>query len=287
MSLTLLHQKILNGIWDDALIRLGNEDALEEVKTFHDDELPLHCALAHKAPIDLIEPLINAYPDSLTMKGKKGMLALHIAANHNASPEILDLIIRSYPEALDKEDDEGKNPRHYERVDEKKALSRPTSCWKTQMQRDISFDEREELINDLEEKYECLISLLKRQDTECTRLKSSYTDILPLVQNTIAKTENMMTETMESLMSIQNEIDAFVDNANGRMDTLQSSLVKRDKSSWKDKSSELETQIESFRKFKEVEIQLTKMKDETRECQTLIQGLRNKYTLDNAPALRE
>lgn len=62
-------------------------------------QLPLHAALAHLAPLPIIEFLVALYPSALHLPDGKGNLPLHIAFMTNAHDSSA-FLLRSYPEGL-------------------------------------------------------------------------------------------------------------------------------------------------------------------------------------------
>ena len=63
--------------------------------------LPLHLALYERAPLQLLELLIDAYPAALKEYCPKNMLPLHIAArDHTILMVIMETIVRCYPPAV-------------------------------------------------------------------------------------------------------------------------------------------------------------------------------------------
>jgi hypothetical protein len=72
--------------------------------------LPVHAAIVFKAPADVIETLLGAYPMGAQAKDDQGMLPLHLAFRNGASEEIVDLLLVSYPHSIDVKDRKGRTP---------------------------------------------------------------------------------------------------------------------------------------------------------------------------------
>lgn len=106
---TALYRHIENKNWDAALQRL--EMAPEEAKTWvsrreHDSNqtrwrlLPLHAVCIFRAPLALMEALIETYPEGPQMKDDQGMLPVHLACRNGASKGVVLTLIRAFPESL-------------------------------------------------------------------------------------------------------------------------------------------------------------------------------------------
>ena len=76
--------------------------------------LPIHEALVAGAPFNIIEALLNAYPDCVFCKeGSYQRLPLHCACRKNAVPEVVDLLLRKYADASLTPDSLGRLPRKF------------------------------------------------------------------------------------------------------------------------------------------------------------------------------
>jgi ankyrin repeat protein len=106
---TALYRSIENKDWDAALHRVSM--APEEAKTWvsrreHDSHktrwrlLPLHAVCIFRAPLALMEALIEAYPEGPQMKDDQGMLPVHLACRNGASKGVVLTLLRGFPESL-------------------------------------------------------------------------------------------------------------------------------------------------------------------------------------------
>lgn len=106
---TALYRSIENKDWDAALQRV--DIAPEEARTWvsrrdHDTNktrwrlLPLHAVCIFRAPLALMEALIEAYPEGPQMKDDQGMLPVHLACRNGASKGVVLTLLRSFPESL-------------------------------------------------------------------------------------------------------------------------------------------------------------------------------------------
>lgn len=75
--------------------------------------LALHEACRHRAPVDLVRALLQAYGDAVSLPGDRGYLPLHFASCSGASPEVVAALIVAYPSATRNRDNpEGRLPLH-------------------------------------------------------------------------------------------------------------------------------------------------------------------------------
>ncbi len=63
--------------------------------------LPIHYACWNVAPLEVIQALITASPDSIKVEDSARWLPLHRACYYYASLNVLNLLIESYPEGID------------------------------------------------------------------------------------------------------------------------------------------------------------------------------------------
>ncbi len=74
----------------------------------------LHSLLRNNPNVDDVQALIDKYPYALQEKDDFGWLPLHVAIIFSASYEVLELLINEYPDAARVGDDEiGSLPLHY------------------------------------------------------------------------------------------------------------------------------------------------------------------------------
>lgn len=73
--------------------------------------LPIHEALVAGAPMDVIEAILSAYPDSVyCMESSYKRLPLHCACRKNAIPEVVELLLNRYADAALTADNLGRLP---------------------------------------------------------------------------------------------------------------------------------------------------------------------------------
>lgn len=72
--------------------------------------LPIHAAIVFKAPEDVIETLLAAYPKGAQAKDDQGMLPLHLAFRNGSSEEIVNFLLLTFPQSIDVKDRKGRTP---------------------------------------------------------------------------------------------------------------------------------------------------------------------------------
>lgn len=106
---TALYRCIENKQWDAALQRL--DLAPEEARTWVSRReaktqktrwrlLPLHAVCIFRAPLALIEALIEVYEEGPQMKDDQGMLPVHLACRNGASKGVVLTLLGAFPESL-------------------------------------------------------------------------------------------------------------------------------------------------------------------------------------------
>jgi ankyrin repeat protein len=98
--------------FEDACRTLINDRSRAKIKNV-DDFLPLHLALYERAPLQLIELLIDAYPQALKERDPKGLLPIMIGAR---DPTVLLTVIRTltkcHVKGIQEKDPQGDLPVH-------------------------------------------------------------------------------------------------------------------------------------------------------------------------------
>jgi ankyrin repeat protein len=75
-----------------------------------DGSLPLHRACSEKAPLNVIELLVETWPNAVKEKDCNGCLPLHIACNNNAPLDVIQLLVETWPDAVKEKDCDGDLP---------------------------------------------------------------------------------------------------------------------------------------------------------------------------------
>lgn len=115
---TALYQFILKQEWDKVILRAKNFDEEARVFVYRCDDqgllkwrlLPLHCALLHDSPSDVVEAILKAYPAGARAQDDHGMLPIHLAIKKHAPPETINMLLSSYPKCVEVANHNGFTP---------------------------------------------------------------------------------------------------------------------------------------------------------------------------------
>mmetsp|Transcript_38721 Transcript_38721/g.69809 ORF Transcript_38721/g.69809 Transcript_38721/m.69809 type:complete len:633 (-) Transcript_38721:120-2018(-) len=75
--------------------------------------LPLHSAASFRAPVEIIEGLLEAYPEAASMTNNYGNLALHFTAWKKGPLDCMKLLLQVFPEGAAQKNNHGNLPLHY------------------------------------------------------------------------------------------------------------------------------------------------------------------------------
>ena len=75
--------------------------------------LPLHSAASFRAPVEVIESLLEAYPEAASLTNNYGNLALHFTAWKKGPIESEKLLLKVFPEGAAQKNNHGNLPLHY------------------------------------------------------------------------------------------------------------------------------------------------------------------------------
>lgn len=106
---TFLYRAIEEKDWDAALSRLNKNP--DEARTWVSRRepgssktrwrlLPLHAVCIFRAPLSLLEALIEAYEEGPQMKDDQGMLPVHLACRNGASKGVVLTLLAAFPESI-------------------------------------------------------------------------------------------------------------------------------------------------------------------------------------------
>lgn len=269
LTLTRLRLKIQEEQWEGTVAYLQTQIGIDESRLYTGGELPIHFTLGMNSavPLSVIVALISAFPHSVSLYGKNGMMPLHIAVHSNVSIEIVRYLIQMYSDALAVKDEDGKIPKEYGYDDQDKVLERPSVCYKTQDKLHASLRKREEKFCHVLPKFQLLRDRQKKHDKQAARFEDGYNRLLQAAQMELKRSEDVVNIFMDDLESIQDEVDGFVDKSTKRMKTLELDLKKRssDQSQWDKEESR--RRIEWYKQLKIINEEMERLTNETKECE--------------------
>lgn len=100
--------------WKAAISR-GTDPASKHEAQIRNDRgnLPLHSATSFRAPIEVSEALLQAYPEAASITNNYGNLPLHFTAWKKGPLEVERLLLKIYPEGAAQKNNHGNLPLHY------------------------------------------------------------------------------------------------------------------------------------------------------------------------------
>merc|ERR1719223_2356039 len=112
MGYTDLHE-LAKG-WKAAIARATDPTTKHESQIKNDrGNLPLHSATSFRAPLEVAEALLEAYPEAASITNNYGNLALHFTAWKKGPLDVEKLLLRIYPEGAAQKNNHGNLPLHY------------------------------------------------------------------------------------------------------------------------------------------------------------------------------
>ncbi|KAL7578977.1 hypothetical protein ACA910_019024 [Epithemia clementina (nom. ined.)] len=100
--------------WKAAIARAKDPATRHEAQVKNDrGNLPLHSAASFRAPVEVIEALLEAYPEAASLTNNYGNLALHFSAWKKGPLESEKLLLKVYPEGAAQKNNHGNLPLHY------------------------------------------------------------------------------------------------------------------------------------------------------------------------------
>lgn len=100
--------------WKAAIARATDPDTRHEARIKNDrGNLPLHSAASFRAPIEVTEALLEAYPEAASLSNNYGNLALHFTAWKKGPLDVEKLLLKIYPEGASQKNNHGNLPLHY------------------------------------------------------------------------------------------------------------------------------------------------------------------------------
>jgi len=110
----LLYSYITTKQWERAVDKVAKspEEASYWVEDTDYPRLPIHLACSNAAPRDLIQALLDAYPEGCMAKEGSGSYPLHLACDNALPLETVITLLANYPKATRIKDEIGRLPLH-------------------------------------------------------------------------------------------------------------------------------------------------------------------------------
>ena len=115
---TALYISLLKKEWSNTIVRAraSPEEAKTWVSRAESDGslrwrlLPIHAAIIFRAPENVVEALLDAYPSASQKRDDQGMLPLHLAFRNDASENTVNILLHAYPGSVEVKDRKGRTP---------------------------------------------------------------------------------------------------------------------------------------------------------------------------------
>lgn len=100
--------------WKAAIARANDPATRHEARVKNDrGNLPLHTAASFRAPLEVTEALLDAYPEAASVTNNYGNLALHFTAWKKGPLDVEKLLLKVFPEGAAQKNNHGNLPLHY------------------------------------------------------------------------------------------------------------------------------------------------------------------------------
>jgi ankyrin repeat protein len=100
--------------WKAAITRAKDPSTRYEARVKNDrGNLPLHSAASFRAPLEVAEALLAAYPEAASITNNYGNLALHFTAWKKGPLDVEQLLLKVFPQGAAQKNNHGNLPLHY------------------------------------------------------------------------------------------------------------------------------------------------------------------------------
>jgi len=116
---TQLYRRIEDKDWEGAIARLESHPFEAKTWVSRTEQgskkirwrlLPIHATCIFRAPLGLIEALIDVYSDGPQMKDDQGMLPIHLACRNGGSKGVILALLAGFPQSAQVKDKRGRTP---------------------------------------------------------------------------------------------------------------------------------------------------------------------------------
>lgn len=276
----VLHQKILNENWIMVMELLELESHAQEAREPYNGDLPLHMALNHGAPIDIIKAFIGLYPDALSQKDSNGMIPLHVATKAKAENDVLTTILLAHPEGLEVRDNVGLLPKQYEAARERAELFCPRVCWETYIRKGKKFDHNEDMLKMLEARLEDIYKYINLNNRKVKALRVRYSEVCEMMKGVTSNSTQSIECYLLKFETLHQEVDNFIDDVNSRMEYLNSNIEDKAEKAKETKSEYVKQQCGDTKVYKALRPLMDQLQVETRELTEIMSRAKNASSYD-------
>eukprot|EP00547_Thalassionema_nitzschioides_P000581 CAMPEP_0194210708 /NCGR_PEP_ID=MMETSP0156-20130528/8990_1 /TAXON_ID=33649 /ORGANISM="Thalassionema nitzschioides, Strain L26-B" /LENGTH=625 /DNA_ID=CAMNT_0038938087 /DNA_START=10 /DNA_END=1887 /DNA_ORIENTATION=+ len=240
--------------WDGAIARSGTNP--EEARTWVSRKefdgklrwrlLPLHAAIIFKAPENVIEALLGAYPKGAESKDDQGMLPLHLAFRNGSTEGVVNLLLVAYPQSIDVKDRKGRIPLVLAQAStspNRDAFMRSLERGPTYYAVAAAATERAAVTSELRAIFDAkLIEIKNQHENEMQALRSDTIQEKKMLEDRVVDLETELNKTQETSQVLVDHVNSLEAQLTTRGDTerfLATKIATLD-TSLKDKTKEKE-----------------------------------------------
>lgn len=240
--------------WDGAIARCSTDS--EEARTWVSRKefdgklrwrlLPLHAAIIFKAPENVIEALLGAYPKGAESKDDQGMLPLHLAFRNGSTEGVVNLLLVAYPQSIDVKDRKGRIPLVLAQAStspNRDAFMRALERGPTYYAVAAAATERAAVTAELRAIFDAkLIEIKNQHQNEMQALRSESLEEKKVLEERVIDLETELNKTQETSQVLVDHVNSLEAQLTTRSDTerfLATKIATLD-TSLKDKTKEKE-----------------------------------------------
>jgi hypothetical protein len=254
--------------------------------------LPIHAAIIFKAPEDVVEALLAAYPKGAQSKDDQGMLALHLAFRNGSTEGVVNLLLVAYPQSIDVKDRKGRIPLVLAQAStspNRDAFMRALERGPTYYAVAAAATERAAVTAEQRAIFDAkLMQVRQAHQHEITQLNIAATEQQSALQDKLAAMEKELLKTQETSQVLVDHVNSLEAQLSSRSDTerfLATKIAALD-SSLKDTYRTRE-EIEQGLKTENCQLTIERDSYKTKFEQMEIQHNANQQRLEQALDLRE
>lgn len=233
--------------------------------------LPLHAAIVFKAPEDVIEVLLTAYPKAAEAKDDQGMLPLHLAFRNSASAGVVSSLLLAFPQSVDSPDRKNRVPLTLAKASSSphrdlyiKALEKGPSYYSVT----ALASARDRIVAEQKEVFEAqLEEKLKLHEIAMSEIEATAEKKQKEIQDMVLEKETELAKLHENSQVLVDHVASLEAQMNTRSDTerflatkiakLEEKVRKSDahlqerETFWESKVSQVEGQLQKTTELKE------------------------------------
>mmetsp|Transcript_22665 Transcript_22665/g.34247 ORF Transcript_22665/g.34247 Transcript_22665/m.34247 type:complete len:630 (-) Transcript_22665:90-1979(-) len=185
--------------------------------------LPLHAAIIFKAPENVIEALLGAYPKGAESKDDQGMLPLHLAFRNGSTEGVVNLLLVAYPQSIDVKDRKGRIPLVLAQAStspNRDAFMRALERGPTYYAVAAAATERAAVTAELRAIFDAkLIEIKNQHQNEMQALRGDYAEEKKMLEDRVVDLETELNKTQETSQVLVDHVNSLEAQLTTRSDT--------------------------------------------------------------------